>query len=200
MWIVDPGVGKTVVVSGLPQRIDKEDVPSNLQRRVVAVDMGTLVAVAKYRWQSDAVLERSRYRRCRSSCSSTRPAFSSAPGATGDGAMDAANLLKPMLSRGELRCIGTMTLDEYRKYVEKDPAFERRFQRACDKEPSDEGTLYILRASGSGAGRTAGRRRWTLRSLLLRRCRGVTSAGGSCQIRRSALLTGMPDAVRTANS
>ena len=131
--IVESGVGKTAVVSGLPQRNDKEDVPSNLQRRVVAVDMCALVAVVKYRGQSEAVMERSRRRRCRPSCSSTRSAFSSAPGATGDGAMDAVNLLKPMLSRGELRCIGTMTLDEYRKYVEMDPAFERRFQRALTR-------------------------------------------------------------------
>ena len=66
-------------------------------------------------------------------------------GATGEGAMDAANILKPMLSRGELRCIGATTLEEYRKYVEKDPAFERRFQQVYVKEPSEEDTLYILR-------------------------------------------------------
>ena len=108
-------------------------------------------------------------------------------GASGDGAMDAANLLKPMLSRGELRCIGATTLDEYRKYVEKDPAFERRFRQVLVKEPSED-TLYNPRGIRGRTGRTTGCRSWT-RRLSLRRCRSRASADGSCRTRRSTLST-----------
>ena len=147
--IGEPGVGKTAVVEGLAQRIVKGDVPSNLQCRVVALDMGALVAGAKYRGQFEerlkAVLKEVKESKVPVILFIDEIHLVLGAGASGDGAMDAANLLKPMLSRGELRCIGATTLDEYRKYVEKDPAFERRFQQVLVKEPSEEDTLYILR-------------------------------------------------------
>ncbi|BFU23058.1 heat shock protein putative [Entamoeba histolytica] len=147
--IGEPGVGKTAVVEGLAQRIVKGDVPSNLQCRVIGLDMGALIAGAQYRGQFEerlkAVIKEVKESKIPIILFIDEIHTVLGAGATGEGAMDAANILKPMLSRGELRCIGATTLEEYRKYVEKDPAFERRFQQVYVSEPSVEDTLYILR-------------------------------------------------------
>lgn len=147
--IGEPGVGKTAIVEGLAQRIVKDDVPEGLKRkRIVALDMGALIAGAKYRGEFEERL---------------KAVLKEVTGAKGEiilfidelhtvvgagkaeGAMDAGNLLKPMLARGELHCIGATTLDEYRKHIEKDAALERRFQPVFVDAPSVEDTISILR-------------------------------------------------------
>jgi ATP-dependent Clp protease ATP-binding subunit ClpB len=147
--IGEPGVGKTAIVEGLAQRIVREDVPEGLKnRRLVALDMGALIAGAKFRGEFEERL---------------KAVLKEVQDASGDvilfidelhtvvgagaaeGAMDAGNLLKPMLARGELHCIGATTLDEYRKHIEKDAALERRFQPVFVDQPSVEDTISILR-------------------------------------------------------
>ncbi|CAI5981145.1 unnamed protein product [Closterium sp. NIES-64] len=147
--IGEPGVGKTAVVEGLAQRIARGDVPSNLQNvRLVALDMGALVAGAKYRGEFEervkAVLKEVEDGEGRIILFIDEMHLILGAGRT-EGAMDAANLFKPMLARGQLRCIGATTLEEYRKYIEKDAAFERRFQQVLVKEPSVADTVSILR-------------------------------------------------------
>ncbi len=141
--IGEPGVGKTAAVEGLAQRIVRGDVPEGLKdKRIFSLDMGALVAGAKYRGEFEerlkAVLEEVR------KSEGEIILFIVGAGKT-DGAMDAGNMLKPMLARGELHCIGATTLDEYRQYIEKDPALERRFQPVMVDEPSVEDTISILR-------------------------------------------------------
>jgi len=147
--IGEPGVGKTAIVEGLAQRIVNGDVPETLKdKRVVALDMGALVAGAKYRGEFEDRLK------------AVLKEVSDATGeiilfideihtvvgaGAAEGAIDASNMLKPALARGELRCIGATTLNEYRKNIEKDPALERRFQPVLIKEPSVEDTIAILR-------------------------------------------------------
>ncbi len=147
--IGEPGVGKTAIAEGLAQRIVRGDVPENLKdRSIFSLDMGALVAGAKYRGEFEERL---------------KAVLNEVKGSDGkiilfidelhtivgagktDGAMDAGNLLKPMLARGELHCIGATTLDEYRKYIEKDPALERRFQPVQIDEPTVEDSISILR-------------------------------------------------------
>eukprot|EP00736_Rhodelphis_marinus_P009955 Rmarinus@m.530 len=146
--IGDPGVGKTAIVEGLAQRIMRGDVPDSLKCHLFSLDMGALVAGAKMRGEFEERLK------------AVLKEVEKADGKVilfideihlvlgagkAEGAMDAANLLKPMLARGQLRCIGATTLDEYRKYIEKDPAFERRFQQVFVGEPSLADTVSILR-------------------------------------------------------
>ena len=147
--IGEPGVGKTAVAEGLAQRIVAGDVPSALQgRSLMALDLGALVAGAKYRGEFEdrlkAVIREVTDSNGKIVLFIDEIHTVVGAGAT-SGAMDAGNLLKPMLGRGELRCIGATTLDEYRKYIEKDPALERRFQQVYVDQPSVEDTISILR-------------------------------------------------------
>ncbi|MDQ6816705.1 MAG: ATP-dependent Clp protease ATP-binding subunit, partial [Actinomycetota bacterium] len=147
--IGEPGVGKTAIVEGLAQRIVDGDVPEGLRdRKLVALDIGAMVAGSKYRGEFEDRLK------------AVLKEIADADGqvvvfidelhtivgaGAAEGAVDAGNMLKPMLARGELRCIGATTLDEYRKHVEKDPALERRFQQVMVGEPSVEDTVAVLR-------------------------------------------------------
>ncbi len=148
--IGEPGVGKTAVVEGLAQRVIAGDVPDSLRdRRVVSLDLASMVAGAKYRGEFEerlkAVLNEIRDAEGRIITFIDELHTVVGAGATGDSSMDAGNMLKPMLARGELRMIGATTLDEYRQRIEKDPALERRFQQVYVGEPSVEDTIAILR-------------------------------------------------------
>ena len=148
--IGEPGVGKTAIVEGLAQRIVSGDVPENLDCELFSLDMGALIAGAKHQGEFEERLKAVLKEATEDSRKKQVILFIDemhllmGTGRT-SGAMDAANLLKPMLARGKLRCIGATTLDEYRKYVEKDSAFERRFQQVHVKEPSVPSTISILR-------------------------------------------------------
>src|SRR5262249_52008360 len=146
--IGEPGVGKTAVVEGLAQRIVRGDVPEGLKEKTIcALDMGALIAGAKYRGEFEERLKAV----LKEVTSSDRRVIlfidemhTIVGAGKAEGAMDAGNLLKPLLARGELHCIGATTLDEYRKHVEKDAALERRFQPVFVDQPSVEDTISIL--------------------------------------------------------
>ena len=147
--IGEPGVGKTAIAEGLAQRIVRGDVPKSLQDKTIfSLDMGALIAGAKYRGEFEerlkAVLNEVKNSEGRIILFIDELHTIVGAGKT-EGSMDAGNLLKPMLARGELHCIGATTLDEYRKYIEKDPALERRFQTVLVNEPTVEDTIAILR-------------------------------------------------------
>ena len=147
--IGEPGVGKTAIAEGLAQRIVRGDVPSTLKdRQLIALDMGALIAGAKFRGEFEerlkSVLEE--VKKSEGKIILFIDELHNIVGAgKAEGSMDAGNLLKPMLARGELHCVGATTIDEYRKYVEKDPALERRFQPVMVDEPTVEDTISILR-------------------------------------------------------
>ncbi|MFN5968371.1 MAG: AAA family ATPase, partial [Pseudanabaena sp.] len=148
--IGEPGVGKTAIAEGLAQRIIRGDVPESLKdRTIISLDMGSLIAGAKYRGEFEdrlkAVLKEVLNSDGQIVLFIDELHTVVGAGATQQGAMDAGNLLKPMLARGELRCIGATTLDEYRQYIEKDAALERRFQQVLVDQPTVEDTISILR-------------------------------------------------------
>ena len=148
--IGEPGVGKTAIVEGLAQRIVAGDVPDSLRdKTVVGLDLGSMLAGAKYRGEFEerlkAVLDEIKNSAGQIITFIDEMHTIVGAGATGEGAMDAGNMIKPMLARGELRLVGATTLDEYRKYIEKDAALERRFQQVFVGEPSVEDTVGILR-------------------------------------------------------
>ena len=147
--IGEPGVGKTAIAEGLAERIVRGDVPENLKGRTIfSLDMGALVAGAKYRGEFEERLKSvlNEVKKSEGQIILFIDELHTIVGAgKTDGAMDAGNLLKPMLARGELHCIGATTLDEYRQYIEKDPALERRFQTVLVQEPTVEDTIAILR-------------------------------------------------------
>ncbi|MFC5285729.1 ATP-dependent chaperone ClpB [Actinokineospora guangxiensis] len=148
--IGEPGVGKTAIVEGLAQRIIAGDVPESLRgKRVVGLDLGAMVAGAKFRGEFEERLK-AVLKEITDSAGQVITFIDElhtivGAGATGEGAMDAGNMIKPMLARGELRMVGATTLDEYRQHIEKDPALERRFQQVLVGEPSVEDTVGILR-------------------------------------------------------
>ena len=147
--IGEPGVGKTAIAEGLAIRIVRGDVPENLRDRTIfSLDMGALIAGAKFRGEFEERLKAvlNEVKESDGRIILFIDELHTIVGAgKADGAMDAGNLLKPMLARGELHCIGATTLNEYRKYIEKDPALERRFQPVLVAEPTVEDTISILR-------------------------------------------------------
>ena len=147
--IGEPGVGKTAIVEGLAQRIVKDEVPAGLKNKIVyELDMGALIAGAKYRGEFEDRLKKvlNKVKESEGNIILFIDEIHNIVGAgNSEGSLDTANMLKPMLARGEVHCIGATTLNEYRKYIEKDSALERRFQKVLVSEPTVSDTISILR-------------------------------------------------------
>jgi ATP-dependent Clp protease ATP-binding subunit ClpA len=188
--IGDPGVGKTAIVEGLAQRLASDDAPELLHgKRVMTLDLAAVVAGTKYRGEFE---QRSRTSWRRFDAPRTRSflfidELHTVIGAgAAEGAIDASNMLKPSLARGELQCIGATTMDEYRKYIEHDAALERRFQPILVDPPSVEDTIKILtRASRTVTRPTTRSSSRTRRSKPRRNCRTATSRTVSCRTKPS---------------
>ena len=196
--IGEPGVGKTAIVEGLAQRIVAGDVPESLKgKRLMALDLGSMVAGAKYRGEFEerlkAVLQEITDSEGQVVTFIDELHTIVGAGATGDSAMDAGNMIKPMLARGELRMVGATTLDEYREHIEKDPALERRFQQVFVGEPSVEDTIGILRGLKERYEVHHGVRITDAAIVAAATpCRTGTSRPASCPTRRSTSSTRPP--------
>jgi ATP-dependent Clp protease ATP-binding subunit ClpB len=185
--IGEPGVGKTAIAEGLARRIVSGDVPESLKnKRLVAMDLGAMIAGAKYRGEFEERLKaflKEIVQRGQIILFIDELHTLVGAGAA-EGSSDAANIMKPQLARGELRCVGATTLDEYRKHIEKDPALERRFQPVQVAEPTVEATIAILRGLKERYEVHHGVRFKTPRSSRRRRCRIATSRIGFCRTKR----------------
>ena len=194
MLIGEPGTGKTAIAEGLAHRIVRGDVPENLKdKQIFSLDMGALVAGAKYKGEFEERLKAivNEVTQADGDIILFIDEIHTLVGAgKGEGAMDAANILKPALARGELRSIGATTLDEYQKYFEKDKALERRFQKVMVNEPDEMSAISILTRTLRKDTKTTTRCAYATRQLSPPfNCRNAISPTVSCQTKPSTLLT-----------
>ena len=184
----EAGVGKTAIVEGLAQLVVDSNVPELLRdRRIVVLDLAMMVAGTKYRGQFEERIKAvmNEVRRAKNTILFIDELHTLVGAGGAEGAIDASNVLKPALARGEIQCIGATTLDEYRKYIEKDGALERRFQKIIVNPPSKDETIEILRGLRDRYERTTACRSRTRRSTRPWTCPTATSAAGACRTRPS---------------